>query len=786
MLNDGMRVRKRSGDLEPVNFNKITKALTYHARGITDVDIVKIASKTIGGLYDGASTSEIDEISIRNCASMVYDSPNYSKLAARIKISYLEKDVNSIGISSFAQSIDFGYRTGQINQRVASFVRKNQRKFNSAIDNSMNDHFHFIAVENLIDRYLIKDAETKKPIETIQYMWMRISCAMTENVSDAVELYKTLANLFYLPSSPTLFNAGKTREQLSSCFLLDSPEDSLDSIYKNYRDIAFLSKFSGGIGVSYSRIRSRGSWIHGTGGPSNGIVPFLKTLDSSVKAVNQGGKRKGACCVYLETWHDDIEDYLSLRDTTGDEESRTRNLNFANWIPDLFMKKVKNGEEWYLFDPAKVSFVDSYGADFENEYEKAVKEKKYTRSVDARKLYTKMMKTLGETGNGWITFKDACNIKNNQTKNKKNVVHSSNLCVEITQVNNKEETSVCNLGSINLAKFFKEDGFCYLSKIDWNALENTISIAVKQLDRVIDINFYTIPETKKSNSKWRPVGLGVMGFQDLLFKMKLSFESVEAKQITEKLMSFIYFHALKESCELAKKNGKHENFEETWASEKVFQFDLWGGLGEHSYYSLEQWNSLKEDVAKYGLRNSMLLAIAPTATIGLIAGVTECIEPQGSNLSKREVASGDFLQCNFYLQEELKKQGLWTKEIISKIKEYEGSIQKIEEIPDHIKEIFKTAYEISNKCIIDLAAIRGKYICQSQSLNLFMAEPTIDRLSSMYFYAWEKGLKTTYYLRSKSKTQIKKIESEKNTKQYSEEEKILCSIENPESCEACQ
>src|SRR5688572_7039040 len=454
-----MRVRKRNGSFEPVDINKIVRAISRCTIGLPSVDVLRIATKTISGLYDGATTKELDKLSIQTAASLIFEEPEYSKLGARLLNQYLEKEVRNQEIHSFSQSIAFGGKEGLIGERVAKFVTENSRKLNDAIDGERNNLFEFFGLRTLYDRYLLKNPTTRDVIETPQFFWMRVACGLSESPHEAIELYRLFSSLEYVPSTPTLFNSGTKHEQLSSCFLLDSPEDSLESIYRKYADVAMLSKFSGGIGIAYHRVRAQGSLIRGTNGHSNGIVPWLKTLDSSVAAVNQGGKRKGAACVYLESWHADIEDFLELRDNTGDDARRTHNLNIANWIPDLFMRRVEADEMWSLFDPKVVPhFPDLYGEAFEAAFTKAEEEALFVKQVKARDLYAKMMRTMAQTGNGWMTFKDASNRKSNQTARPENVVHLSNLCTEIIEVTGENETAVCNLGSINVARYVRRSG----------------------------------------------------------------------------------------------------------------------------------------------------------------------------------------------------------------------------------------------------------------------------------------------------------------------------------------
>jgi len=798
-----MRVRKRNGSFEPVDINKIVKAISRCTYNLPNVDVIRIATKTISGLYDGATTQELDKLSIQTAASLIFEEPEYSRLGARLLNQYIEKEVRNQEIHSFSQSIAFGVKEGLIAPRVVTFVSENSRKLNDAIDQTRNDLFEFFGLRTLYDRYLLKNPVTRDVIETPQFFWMRVACGLSETPNEAIELYRLFSSLEYVPSTPTLFNSGTKHEQLSSCFLLDSPQDSLDSIYKKYSDVAMLSKFSGGIGIAYHRVRSQGSLIRGTNGHSNGIVPWLKTLDSSVAAVNQGGKRKGAACVYLETWHADIEDFLELRDNTGDDARRTHNLNLANWIPDLFMRRVEADELWSLFDPKIVPhFPDLYGEEFEAAYSRAEAEGLFVRQIKARDLYAKMMRTMAQTGNGWMTFKDASNRKSNQTAKPGNVVHLSNLCTEIIEVTSNEETAVCNLGSINLARYVRNAAVSTAAsqqeagvsaEVDFEKLRSNVRLAVRQLDRVIDLNYYAIPSTADSNHRWRNIGLGVMGLQDVFFQLRLAFDSEPARKLSAKIQEEIYYAALDASCELAKAKGAHPAFPETRAAEGQLQFDLWGVVPEDT----TRWNALREKIKQHGLRNSLMIAIAPTATIAAIAGSYECIEPQVSNLFKRETLSGDFVQVNKYLVRELKESGLWTDEIRQKIKLSEGSIQDIAEFSPELKECYRTAWEIPMRSLIDMQADRGAFIDQSASLNLFMESPNIGKLSSMYMYAWQKGLKTTYYLRSRPATRIAQVtaefkkedivaDNESDVRAYSDAEALACSLENPEACEACQ
>ncbi|MCU1503401.1 MAG: nrdA [Ilumatobacteraceae bacterium] len=807
-LESPMRVRKRNGGLEPIDLNKIVRAVGRAARGLDGVDPMRVATRTISGLHDGATTMELDELSIRTAAALVSIEPSYSRLAARLLATFVQKEVTNQNIHSFSQSIGAGHAAGLISDTTAELVSLNARKLNEAVETDRDWLFEYFGLRTVYDRYLLRDPQGRLVIETPQYFFLRVACGLATSAEEAIELYRLISSLDYVPATPTLFNSGTTHPQMSSCYLLDSPDDTLESIYDRYKDVARLSKFAGGIGLAFHRVRSRGSLIRGTNGLSNGIVPWLKTLDSSVSAVNQGGKRKGAACVYLETWHADIEEFLDLRDNTGEEARRTHNLNLANWVPDLFMERVEKDWTWSLFDPKQVPHLtDLYGAAFERAYVEAEQQGLYERQVPARQLYSKMMRTLAQTGNGWMTFKDPSNLRCNQTGTNDattgggNTVHLSNLCTEIIEVTSAAETAVCNLGSINLGRFVVtgDDGS---PTYDFERLGQVARTAVRYLDRVIDINYYPTSEAESSNDRWRPVGLGVMGLQDVFFRMRLPFDSPAARDLSRRIQEEIYFHALWTSTELAEASGPHAAFAETRAANGKLQFDLWGVQPSDP----ARWEPLRERVATHGLRNSLLIAIAPTATIASIAGAYECIEPQVSNLFKRETLSGEFMQINTYLVRDLQGRGLWDDEMRDAIKKAEGSVQDIDAVPADVKHLFRTSWELPMRSLIDMAAERGAFIDQSQSLNLFVESPTIGKLSSMYLHAWKQGLKTTYYLRSRPATRIQQTTTSGTTPpptasasvstispaaaavtdDDADAAAIACSLANPESCEACQ
>ncbi len=779
-----MQVRKRNGDAEPVDVNKIVRAVERCAADLDDVDPMRVATRTISGLYDGATTAELDRLSIQTAAEMTGEEPQYSRLAARLLAGYIGKEVRGQGIASFSQSVSLGHAEGLIGDHTAAFVKDNARKLDDAIDPAGDLEFEYFGIRTVYDRYLLRHPSTRLVIETPQYFLLRVACGLSRTPAEAIGFYRLMSSLAYLPSSPTLFNSGTAHAQMSSCFLVDSPRDDLDSIYARYAQVARLSKFSGGIGIGWSRVRSRGALIRGTNGQSNGIVPWLRTLDSSVAAVNQGGRRKGAACVYLEPWHPDIEEFLELRDNTGEDARRTHNLNLANWVPDEFMRRVEADQMWSLIDPDQLpELPDLWGEAFDAAYRAAEADGRYVRQVKARDLYGKMMRTLAQTGNGWMTFKDACNAKCNQTAAAGNVVHLSNLCTEITEVCTDTETAVCNLGSINLARHLTaENGG--RPEVDWDKLRQTVRTAVPFLDRVIDLTFYPSQQAAASNPRWRPVGLGVMGLQDVFFALRLPFDSDTARELSARIAEEIYLTALEASADLAEAHGPHPAFTQTRAAAGQLQPDLWGARPAQT----ARWKGLRKRIGKTGLRNSLLIAIAPTATIASIAGCYECIEPQVSNLFKRETMSGEFLQVNNALVAELKAHGLWTPGIRDAIKRAEGSVQGIPALPEQTRQLFRTAWELPQRALIDLAAARAPFIDQSQSLNLFLAAPTIGKLSSMYLHAWKTGLKTTYYLRSRPATRIQQATVALADMPAGQDagQAVACSLENPETCEACQ
>ncbi|MCT9105602.1 ribonucleoside-diphosphate reductase subunit alpha [Streptomyces mirabilis] len=767
----------------------LLRTLTDLTADLPDADPGRVAAAALRGRSAHADDTELRELATEAAAGLISEDPVYSRLAARLLTISIAAEAASQGVTSFSGSIATGHREGLIADRTAEFVRLHTARLDALIDTDGDDRFGYFGLRTLHSRYLLRHPITRKVVETPQHFMLRVASGLAEDdtnraLDEVAALYGLMSRLDYLPSSPTLFNSGTRHPQMSSCYLLDSPLDELDSIYDRYHQVARLSKHAGGIGLSYSRIRSRGSLIRGTNGHSNGIVPFLKTLDASVAAVNQGGRRKGAAAVYLETWHSDIEEFLELRDNTGEDARRTHNLNLAHWIPDEFMRRVDTDGQWSLFSPSDVpELVDLWGDEFDAAYRRAEAEGLAKKTIPARDLYGRMMRTLAQTGNGWMTFKDAANRTANQTAEPGHTVHSSNLCTEILEVTDDGETAVCNLGSVNLGAFVVD------GDIDWERLDETVRTAVTFLDRVVDINFYPTEQAGRSNAKWRPVGLGAMGLQDVFFKLRVPFDSPQAKALSTRIAERIMLAAYEASADLAERSGPLPAWEKTRTARGVLHPDHYGV--ELTWP--ERWAALRERIAAVGMRNSLLLAIAPTATIASIAGVYECIEPQVSNLFKRETLSGEFLQVNSYLVDELKKLGVWDAQTREALRESNGSVQGFTWVPQDVRDLYRTAWEIPQRGLIDMAAARTPFLDQAQSLNLFLETPTIGKLSSMYAYAWKSGLKTTYYLRSRPATRIARAaqaqaQPEKiiPVQAIPDEDAVACSLENPESCEACQ
>ncbi|MGW4009479.1 ribonucleoside-diphosphate reductase subunit alpha [Streptomyces sp. NPDC004763] len=764
----------------------LLRTLTGLTADLQDADPGRVAAAALRGRSAHADEAELRELATEAAAGLISEDPVYSRLAARLLTIGIRAEAASQGVVTFTDSVATGHREGLIADRTAAFVRQHADRLDALIDPDADDRFGYFGLRTLYSRYLLRHPITRKAVETPQHFLLRVAAGLAEDdtarsVDEVAALYGLMSRLDYLPSSPTLFNSGTRHAQMSSCYLLDSPRDELDSLYDRLHQVARLSKHAGGIGIAYSRVRARGSLIRGTNGHSNGIVPFLKTLDASVAAVNQGGRRKGAAAVYLETWHADVEEFLELRDNTGEDARRTHNLNLAHWIPDEFMRRVDADGTWSLFSPADVpELTDLWGEEFDAAYRRAEEAGLARRTLPARELYGRMMRTLAQTGNGWMTFKDTANRTANQTATPGHVVHSSNLCTEILEVTDDGETAVCNLGSVNLGAFVDPAN----GDMDWERLDATVRTAVTFLDRVVDINYYPTEQAGRSNARWRPVGLGAMGLQDVFFQLRLPFDSPEARALSTRIAERIMLAAYETSADLAERNGPLPAWEKTRTAKGVLHPDHYGV--EPAWP--ERWAALRARMATTGLRNSLLLAIAPTATIASIAGVYECIEPQVSNLFKRETLSGEFLQVNSYLVDDLKRLGVWDARTREALREANGSVQGFSWIPEDVRALYRTAWEIPQRGLIDMAAARTPYLDQAQSLNLFLETPTIGKLSSMYAYAWKQGLKTTYYLRSRPATRIARAAARATAPVQAgpDPEAVACSLENPESCEACQ
>ncbi|WP_431781159.1 ribonucleoside-diphosphate reductase subunit alpha [Streptomyces chumphonensis] len=780
---------------------ELSRTLTELTADLPAVSPAAVAEAALRGARRAAGQDELHALAVEAAAGLIGEEPQHSRLAARLLTLSIRREAAEEGAVSFSTSVAAGHAAGLLADATASFVRAHADALDTLVERAVaegaDDRFEYFGLRTVHSRYLLRHPVSRRVLETPQHFMLRVACGLAgesaQALDEVAELYRLMSSLAYLPSSPTLFNSGTRHPQMSSCYLLDSPRDELDSIYERYHQVARLSKHAGGIGLSYTRVRARGSLIRGTNGHSGGIVPFLRTLDSSVAAVNQGGRRKGAACVYLETWHADVEEFLELRDNTGEEARRTHNLNLAHWIPDAFMRRVEADEDWSLFSPVDVPHLpDLWGEEFDAAYRAAETAGLAVRTVPARQLYARMMRTLAQTGNGWMTFKDAANRTANQTARPGSVIHSSNLCTEILEVTDDGETAVCNLGSVNLAAHLTADG-----RMDWERLDATVHTAVTFLDRVVDVNFYPTDGAARSNARWRPVGLGLMGLQDVFFRMRLPFGSPEARELSTRISERVMLAAYERSAELAERHGPLPAWEDTRAARGVLHPDHYPDA-EPAWP--ERWRTLRERVARTGLRNALLLAIAPTATIASIAGVYECAEPQVSNLFKRETLSGEFLQVNAYLVADLKRLGHWHEGTRRALREANGSVRELPGLPEELRELYRTAWEIPQRTLIDMAADRTPYLDQSQSLNLFLAAPTIGKLSSMYAYAWKRGIKTTYYLRSRPATRIapsaRGAEATAAPAPVSAPTPVpaparasdadACSLENPESCEACQ
>lgn len=814
-----MYVIKRDGHRESVKFDKITARVTKLCYGLNPVvDPVKIAMKVIEGVYDGVTTSELDNLAAEIAATNATTHPDYALLASRIAVSNLHKNTKK----SFSQTIHDLYtyldpKTGQsaglIADDVYEVIQNNAPLLDSTIIYDRDFNFDYFGFKTLERSYLLK--LHGKVAERPQHLFMRVAVGIHKsNLEEAIKTYNMMSEGWFTHATPTLFNAGTPKPQMSSCFLLQMQSDSIDGIYNTLKQTALISQSAGGIGLSIHNVRAKGSYIKGTNGTSNGIVPMLKVFNDTARYVDQGGgKRKGSFAIYLEPWHADVYEFLDLRKNHGKEEARARDLFYALWIPDLFMKRVKEDSTWTLMCPNECpGLADCYGEEFEALYTKYEREGKGRETVKAQDLWFKILESQIETGTPYMLYKDAANSKSNQ----KNLgtIKSSNLCTEIIEYTAPDEIAVCNLGSIALPKFVKDGEF------DHNRLFEVAYQLTINLNVIIDNNYYPVPETRKSNMRHRPIGIGVQGLADAFILMRFPFDSAEAKQLNKEIFETIYYAACTASKDLAKQDGPYETFAGSPASYGTLQFDMWGVKPSSRW----EWEVLKEEIKLHGMRNSLLLAPMPTASTAQILGNNECFEPYTSNIYTRRVLAGEYIIVNKHLLKDLVSLGLWNEDLKNKLIAANGSVQSLNEVPDNLKALYKTAWELSQKAIIEMSADRGAYICQSQSLNVFMENPNFGKLTSMHFYAWEQGLKTgMYYLRTKAATDaikftvdkkykettipdsVETVEAAAPTPQFEiqtpahlsanaglsaeeiakQQAAISCSLDNPDGCEMC-
>ncbi|OEK05818.1 ribonucleoside-diphosphate reductase subunit alpha [Roseivirga misakiensis] len=787
-----MLVIKRDGRRESVKFDKITARVEKLSYGLDSnfVEPIDVAKKVIEGLFDGVSTPELDNLAAEIAATMTVRHPDYAKLAARIAISNLHKTTSK----SFSNTMKRLYtyvdpKTGEnaplISKETYGVVKKNAAALDSTIIYDRDFSYDYFGFKTLERSYLMK--LDGKIVERPQHMLMRVAVGIHgDDLDKVVETYNLLSEKWFTHATPTLFNAGTPKPQLSSCFLLTMKDDSIDGIYDTLKQCAKISQSAGGIGLSIHNVRAKGSYIKGTGGVSNGIVPMLRNFDMTARYVDQGGgKRKGSFAMYMEPWHADIFDFLDLKKNHGKEELRARDLFYALWIPDLFMKRVEANEDWTLLCPNECpGLSDVYGEEFEKLYEKYEREGKGRQTVKAQDLWFEVLEAQIETGTPYMLYKDAANKKSNQ----KNLgtIKSSNLCTEIIEYTAPDEVAVCNLASIALPMYVNEEKGEY----DFQRLYDVTYVATMNLNKVIDVNYYPVPEAENSNMRHRPIGLGVQGLADAFILMRMPFDSEEARKLNKDIFETIYFAAMTASKDLAKVEGPYETFKGSPVSKGIFQYDMWGVTPDSGKWD---WDSLKKEVKKHGVRNSLLVAPMPTASTSQILGNNECFEPYTSNIYTRRTLSGEFVIVNKHLMKDLIKLGLWNGDMKNKLIAAQGSVQDIPDIPEEIKALYKTVWEISQKAIIEMSADRGAYICQSQSLNIHIQDPNFGKLTSMHFYAWKKGLKTgMYYLRSKAATSaiqftVDKAAASAPTAAQLEQKAadMACSLDDPDSCEAC-
>ncbi len=786
-----MFVQKRDGRRESVKFDKITARLDKLSYGLDNrhVDVTKIAKRVIEGLYDGVSTTELDTLAAETAAYLTSNHPDYAILAARIAVSNLHKETKkafSVTARDLYEYVD--PRTGQSAPLIADDVHKiitdNADQLDSAIIHARDYGYDYFAFRTLMNAYLLK--LHGQVVERPQHMLMRISVGIHKNdIERAIQTYNLMSEKWFTHATPTLFNGGTPKPQLSSCFLLTMQEDSIPGIYETLKQCAEISQNAGGIGLAIHNVRATGSYIRGTNGTSNGIVPMLRVFNNTARYVDQGGgKRKGAFAIYLEPWHADVFDFLELRKNHGKEENRARDLFFALWTPDLFMQRVEDGGDWSLFCPNEApGLYECYGKEFVELYERYEKEGRARKTIKAQDLWFAILESQTETGTPYMLYKDACNEKSNQ----KNLgtIRSSNLCTEIVEYTSPDEIAVCNLASIALPKFVIDGEF------DHKRLYEIAYVVTVNLNRVIDVNYYPVKEARTSNMKHRPIGIGVQGLADAFILMRYAFDSDEALKLNNEIFETIYYAALCASRDCAIEDGPYESYPGSPVSQGILQHDMWGVTPTDRW----DWDELRKGILEHGIRNSLLLAPMPTASTAQIMGNNECFEPYTSNIYTRRVLSGEFTVVNKHLLKDLVNLGLWNDTVKDKIIAANGSVQNVDEVPDDLKDLYKTVWELKQRKIIDMSAGRGAFICQSQSLNIHIEDPNFGKLTSMHFYAWKKGLKTgMYYLRSRPAVDAIKFTIDHDVrvsattikeKAKSEREAMTCSLDDPDECVAC-
>ncbi|XP_042398079.1 ribonucleoside-diphosphate reductase large subunit-like [Zingiber officinale] len=801
-----MYVVKRDGRREPVRFDKVTVRLQRLSYGLSQehCDPVLVAQKVCAGVYMGVSTSQLDELAAETAAGMTASHPDYALLAARIAVSNLHKNT----LESFSETIKVMYnhineRSGQeaplIADDIFQIVIKNAERLDNEIIYDRDFDYDYFGFKTLERSYLLR--VSGKVVERPQHMLMRVSVGIhKDDIDSAIRTYHLMSQRWFTHASPTLFNAGTPKPQLSSCFLVCMKEDSIEGIYETLKECAVISKSAGGIGISIHNIRATGSYIRGTNGTSNGLIPMLRVFNDTARYVDQGGgKRKGAFAVYLEPWHADVYEFLDLRKNHGKEEHRARDLFYALWIPDLFMERVKSNSQWSLFCPSEApGLADCWGNEFENLYTKYEREGKARKVVAAQNLWFEILKSQIETGTPYMLFKDTCNQKSNQQN--LGTIKSSNLCTEIIEFTSPTETAVCNLASIALPRFVKEKDVSsesHPSKLvgsigsknryfDFDKLAEVTAIVTANLNKVIDVNYYPVETAKRSNLQHRAIGIGVQGLADTFILLGMPFESPEARQLNKDIFETIYYHALKASSEISVKEGPYETYQGSPVSKGILQPDMWNVVPSDRW----DWTALREMILKHGIRNSLLVAPMPTASTSQILGNNECFEPYTSNIYNRRVLSGEFVVVNKHLLHDLTTKGLWSLDLKNKIINQDGSVLNIQEIPDDLKAVYKSVWEIKQRTLVDMAIDRGCYIDQSQSLNIHMDQPNFGKLTSLHFYAWSKGLKTgMYYLRSRAAADAIKFTVDTSalgkTEPVEKGDEIACALENREDCMAC-